>query len=154
MPDIRDAFPSKYLKASDLKGRSIVVYIDRIDYEPVGQSREMKPVVYFRGKEKGLVLNKTNCNKIISITASPVTEDWEGHPIVIYPTETSFQGDQVECIRVKQAAPSFKRVEPEPEPEPTSEPEPVGAGITDDDIPFAWLVPFATGLLGSLSWLA
>lgn len=135
MPDIRDAFPSKYLKASDLKGRTVVAFIDRIEYEAVGQSREMKPVVYFTDKEKGLVLNKTNCNKIIQLAESPVTEEWIGVPLALYPTETSFQGEQVECIRVKAAPAKYKRVEPEPEPEPEFVP-PVGSDIDDSDIPF------------------
>lgn len=103
MANINEAFPSKFLKASDLQGRTVGVTIDRVEFEPVGQSREMKPIVYFADKEKGLVLNKTNANKIIQIAGSTETEDWAGVRVAIYPTETSFQGDQVECIRIKAA---------------------------------------------------
>jgi hypothetical protein len=121
MADIRDAFPSKYLKASDLKGRQVTVSIDRVEYEPVGQDRQMKPILYFEGKEKGLVLNKTNCNAIIAITESPDTDDWRSASILIYPTETAFGGEQVECIRIKRApkaaAAAKKPVMPEPEPD-------------------------------------
>jgi hypothetical protein len=103
MADIRDAFPSKYLKASDLKGAQVTVVIDRVEYEAVGQDRQMKPILYFDGKDKGLVLNKTNCNAIIQISESPDTDDWKGLRVLIYPTETAFGGEQVECIRIKRA---------------------------------------------------
>ena len=78
MPNVAEYFPSTYLKASDLKGASPTVTIERVEYEAVGRQKDMKPIVYFAGKEKGLVLNKTNCNKIVEIAQSPVTEDWPG----------------------------------------------------------------------------
>jgi hypothetical protein len=146
MPNINEAFPSQYLKASDLKGRTVVVEIDRVEFEPVGQNKEMKPILYFADKDKGLVLNKTNANKIASLLETPVTEEWAGCTVAIYPTETSFQGDQVECIRVKSAPrqPAQPRRQM-PVQEPPMEP------ITDDDIPFAWLLPFVLPALGLLS---
>ena len=131
MPNINDAFPSHYLKAADLKGRSIVVIIDRVEFEAVGQSKEMKPVLYFVGKEKGVVLNKTNANKIMQLTESPVTEEWKGHAILLYPTETSYQGEMVDCIRVKGAPAGATKPKPAPPP-----PEPAHVPLTDDDIPF------------------
>ena len=36
-PNINDAFPSNYLKASDLQGREVIVTIDRVDFEPVAK---------------------------------------------------------------------------------------------------------------------
>jgi hypothetical protein len=103
MPNINEAFPSAYLKASDLQNRTVLVTIERVEFEPVGPEKKMKPILYFVGKEKGLVLNKTNANKIMQLTSSPVTEEWHGFQVAIYPTETSYQGDTVECIRVKPA---------------------------------------------------
>lgn len=124
MPNIQDAFPSKYLKASDLKGTEPVVTIDRVEFEAVGRDREMKGVVYFVGKDKGVVLNKTNANKITSIAGSPLTEDWNGIKIKLYATETEFAGETVECIRIKAVVNAAK-------PKPTHV-EPV----TDEEIPF------------------
>jgi hypothetical protein len=150
MADIRDAFPSKYLKASDLKGRPVVVQIDRVEYEPVGQEKQMKPILHFAGKDKGLVLNKTNCNAIMQITQSPDTDDWAGVAVTIYPTETAFGGEQVECIRIKKAPPAPKAARPAPQPEP----EPAhDHSMTDDDVPFAWLLPLVLPMLGGLSYL-
>jgi hypothetical protein len=151
MPNIGDAFPSKFLKASDLKGKPAKVTISKVVFEPVGQTKEMKAVVYFKGAQKGLVLNKTNSNRIVAIIGSPITEEWPGHPITIYPTDTEYQGESVECIRVKtvpgQAAviqgmdksPAKRRVAaPEPDAfEEASEVEDNTSAFDDDDsVPF------------------
>jgi len=99
--NVNDYFPSKWLKAADLKGKEPVVIIREIAYEPVGQKREMKPVVYFRGQEKGLVLNRTNANRIIQIAGSADTDEWVGVSIKLYATEVEFQGQLMDGLRVK-----------------------------------------------------
>jgi hypothetical protein len=63
-------------------------------------STDSKPTIYFQGKDKGLVLNKTNANAI-SMMYGPETGNWTGQTISIYPTETEFQGKIVPCIRIK-----------------------------------------------------
>ncbi len=134
--NINDAFPSKYLKASDLKGSEVLVTIDRVESEAVGRDREMKPVVYFKGKEKGVVLNKTNSNKIAQIAGSFDTDEWNGVQVKLYPTETEFGGETVECIRIKAAIKPNGRPAPAARPTPPPPPEPPAVEITDDDIPF------------------
>ena len=99
--NINQAFPSKYVKASDLNDQTHVVKIVDVKIEEVGQNKETKPVAYFEGRKKGMVLNKTNSRKIAQIAGSPETEDWVGTEIAIYPTETEFGGESVECIRIK-----------------------------------------------------
>ncbi len=126
--NIDSAFPSTYLKASDLGDQMPVVTIDRVEVEPVGRDKEMKPVVYFKGKEKGVVLNKTNSRKIAELTGSKDTDDWTGCQIRLYATETEFGGEMVECIRVKAAGSAAVR-QPKPEPMPASV-------MDDSDIPF------------------
>ena len=128
MSDIRGQFPSKYLKAADLNGAAVKVTIRDVQIENVGRTQDRKPVVYFMGKDKGLVLNRVNSNKIAEIAGSFDTEDWGGTLIAIYPTETEFAGETVECIRVK--APKANGTAPAPPPLP-----PAGGG--DDDIQFA-----------------
>lgn len=126
--NIDSAFPSNYLKASDLGTSAPVVTIDRLEVEPIGRNKEMKPVLYFVGKEKGLVLNKTNAKKIAELTGSKDTDDWHGCQIRIYATETEFSGETVECIRVK-AAGAAQRPKPAPAPEPVE-------ALDVDEIPF------------------
>jgi hypothetical protein len=136
VPNINAAFPSAYLKASDLGGRTVMVTIDRVEFEPVGPEKTMKPILYFVGKEKGLVLNKTNANKIMQLTSSPVTEEWQGFAVAIYPTETSYQGDTVECIRVKPAPVRTATQRQAVAPPPPTDVDDFGDLADDDSTPF------------------
>lgn len=99
---IGSAFPSKWLKADDLPdGKFIPVTIDRVEMEKVGMdSDEEKPVVYFAGKAKGMVLNKTKA-AVISGAYGDETDGWSGKGILIYSTEVAFQGKMVPSIGVK-----------------------------------------------------
>ena len=102
--NINDAFPSKYLKASDLKGQAVLVVIARVDEEEIGDDKTMKMVAYFHGKERGIVLNKTNAQMIAS-KHGPETDGWAGAEIELYPDKTSFQGQLVDCLRVRIPVP-------------------------------------------------
>lgn len=149
MGNIHDAFPSNYLKASDLKSTQPVVIIDRIEFEPVGRQKEMKPILYLVGKEKGIVLNKTNANNIASLAGTTETDEWPGVRIKLYATHVEFQGETVEAIRIKAAPPQAANgngAKRAATPMPVSEPEP--PPLTDDDIPFAWLLPLVLPALG------
>lgn len=131
--NINDAFPSNYLKASDLGETQPVVTIDRVEVEPVGRGKEMKPVIYFANKQKGMVLNKTNSKKIAEIAGSSDTDDWHGVQVRLFATEVDFQGETVEAIRVKTpvAKAAQKAVAQQIAPVAVA-----AAPITDDDIPF------------------
>jgi hypothetical protein len=131
--NIDQAFPSKYIKASALEGRTVAVVIDRVEVENVGRNKDTKPVLYFRGKEKGLVLNRINSKKIAEIAGSSDTEDWSGVQVAIYPTTTEFEGETVECIRIK-AAP--QRPQGTPSAVAPAPPPPPPVELTEDDIPF------------------
>jgi len=101
-----DAFPSNYMKASDLRGDTVVT-IDRVEMEIVGQGRqaEKKPVVYFRQHDKGLVLNKTNANTIAKIAGSEEMDEWGGRRITLWPTDVESGGELVMGIRVRLVNP-------------------------------------------------
>src|SRR3990167_5350243 len=96
--DINTAFPGNYLKAADLKGRNVPVTIERVEMEDVGGDH--KPVVYFQGAERGLVLNKTNAS-IISDMYGSETNLWGGKRVVLYTARVEFQGRLVDAIRVQ-----------------------------------------------------
>jgi hypothetical protein len=108
------AFPGQFIKAADLQGKRVSVVIDRVEMEDIGG--ETKPVVHFRNKERGLVLNKTNANAIWGINGSDDTDDWPGTSMILFPSKTDFQGKRVDCIRVdppdSQPQPKAKRPEP------------------------------------------
>lgn len=98
--NINNAFPSTYLKAADLQGKSVNIAIERVQFEELGG--EHKLIVYFIGSDRGLVLNKTNAN-IIAEMHGPETDDWHGKKITLYPARVEFQGKIVDAIRVKLA---------------------------------------------------
>lgn len=99
--NIETSFPSKYLKAADLQGRNITVQISGVQMEDVGSDDkpERKPVVYFTGAKKGLVLNKTNA-LTISEVFGPETDNWLGIKVHLFATRVPFQGRMVDAIRL------------------------------------------------------
>jgi hypothetical protein len=118
---IRDVFPSNYLKAGDLQGRRVLVLVDRVEMETLGQGKdaENKPIVYFQGKEKGLVLNVTNMNTLVDIAGGDdETDNWHGLRAILYESKTQFGGKMVPCLRLDQApaaaAPQVTRQAPRP----------------------------------------
>ena len=94
-----DVFPSKYLKASDLQGREAQVVIDRV----VREDGIDKPVMYFQGKEKGLVVNKTNWNRVAYLYGDE-SDDWAGREIILAAELVEYQGKTVEGTRVRPPA--------------------------------------------------
>ncbi len=109
--NISTSFPSTFLKAGDLKGQTALVSMESVVLEKVGDDE--KPVLYFRGKDKGVVLNKTN-SQMISASYGDETDNWVGQPLEIYPDKTSFKGDIVDCIRVRVPAPAAAEGEEAP----------------------------------------
>lgn len=99
---INQAFPSKYIKCEDLNGREVPCKIARVLMEDVGAagSPEEKAVMYFAGKTKGIVLNKTNA-MTISLSYGEDTDDWVNKDVILYPATTPFQGQIVPCIRLR-----------------------------------------------------
>jgi hypothetical protein len=124
--NINEAFPSKYLKASDLQGRQVNVTMNRAAYEVIGDDRKL--ILYFQGKEKGMVLNKTNANNIAALYGQD-TDDWQGQDVVLFEAMVDFQGKTVPAIRVR--GPSRNK----PSQKPTQQAAPQSDDM-DDEIPF------------------
>ena len=149
-----DVFKGKYLKAEELCGRSVTVTIERTDMEDITNSQsgntEQKAVVYFRGKEKGLVLNQINWTSIEDQWGDE-TDGWPGRQITLFATTTPFGGKIVPCLRIKpgtsapvaqaeefikqqvaprpaQATPGIANIEQHIQPESDM--------VSDDDVPF------------------
>jgi hypothetical protein len=99
--NIHDDFPSKYLKADDLKGKRLPVVIEGFDHEKIGKEKEEQPILYFKKQKKGLVLNKTNSLAIEEVLGTAETDEWINKKIVLYPTRVDFQGKRVPAIRVE-----------------------------------------------------
>ena len=98
--NINEAFPSNYLKAADLQGREATVRIDRVEFEKVGE--DTKPVLYFQGKDRGIVLNKTNATNI-SAAYTQETNNWIGKSVTLFTAWVDFNGKSTEAIRIRPA---------------------------------------------------
>lgn len=99
--NIDTAFPSKYMKASDLPEETVVPFtIEEVKMEEVGREKSIKPIIYFRGQEKGFCCNKTNANTIKKALGTGDTDQWTGKTIRLYSTEVQFGDEMVESIRV------------------------------------------------------
>lgn len=127
MPNVNEAFPSKYLKAADLQGRQVTVKMDRAEFEIIGNDRKL--ILYFIGKEKGVVLNKTNANAISKLYGDN-TEDWHDQPIVLVDAVVDFKGEMVHAIRV-MAPQKQQHRQPETGRQPIAAPDDMS-----DPIPF------------------
>jgi hypothetical protein len=95
-----DIFPSKWLSASDLGDAEPTVVIDRVVLEDISQT-DRKPVIYFRGKTKGMVCNKTNWKRIEYILKSDDSDNWPGQAIKLYVELVDMQGQMKPALRVK-----------------------------------------------------
>jgi hypothetical protein len=133
-------FPSRYLKAADLKGKPVVVEIEeaRIETFETGGGEARKTVLHFRGgRVKPLPLNMTNWDAVADV-AGDDTEDWRRHRIEVFPTTTEMKGKIVDCVRIR---PPAQREMPPPAAAPKKSPPPPAAGNggsadPDDPIPF------------------
>lgn len=101
---ISNLFPSKYLRASDLQGHTVRVTITNVEMvsmrDPRTRQENLKAVVHFEGKQKGLVLNKTNASTIAA-SLGDETDEWIGREITLYPAQVSVGGTQKDCIKVR-----------------------------------------------------
>lgn len=106
--DIGECFPSKYVGHADLRGQDATVHMATVVMEDIDQNdgterngRSRKPILYFQGMTKGLVLNKTNAARIAALYG-PETANWTGQSIVLYTAETEYGGKACKCIRVRE----------------------------------------------------
>jgi hypothetical protein len=99
-----DLFPSKYLKAEDVKAKQIVATISYMKQELVGQGQDqkLKPVLYLEN-QKPIVLNKTNTEVLEEAFGD--SEDWPGHKIKIYCVKVDFGGKRVDGLRLDPIVP-------------------------------------------------
>ena len=134
---ISETFPSKYLKAADLAGQDRAVKIRACVQEELGQGseKENKPVLYFDGGQKGLVLNKTNATAIAEDYGDD-TEAWTGREVVLFVQKVTFQGNLTPAIRVRiQSAPQ-PAVPAAPDTATSIAPATPDAAPLNDEIPW------------------
>lgn len=120
-------FPSKYIKAEDLEDE-VLVTIEALETEEMldrDGKKEKKGVLYFKGLDKGLILNKTNWDRV-EAQHGEESDDWVGKKITLF-AEAEARSETGWSARVKPARPMPKGGGLKPQAEPEPEPENKGA---------------------------
>jgi hypothetical protein len=110
VPHFQSMFDREYIGVWDLEGKDRTLVMEKVHAGTLtaqGNRKSKKPIVFFRGAEKGFPLNKTNAKTIAALYGTD-TDNWIGKPITIYPTTTTFGSDTVDCIRVRPQIPKRK----------------------------------------------
>jgi hypothetical protein len=106
--DINSAFPSNYIKASDLDGPTRLV-IAKVSLRDIRGDR--KVVAEFTNGDRALIINKTNARTIARAYGSD-TDRWIGKPIELVEALVDFQGNSVPAVRVRIPVKQAAKVEP------------------------------------------
>jgi hypothetical protein len=99
MVDINTVYKSQHnkWKAEDLNGQAydmVIARVEIIDFEDGA-----KACVYFRGDERGLVLNITNKNALVEMFGTD-TDGWVNQTVTMYSVPTTYQGRPTTGIRL------------------------------------------------------
>lgn len=130
---VSEAFPSKYISASDVPEDNIRLVMDHVETTELEGKQKM--VLFFERAKKGMILNKTNASNIAAAYGDD-TDDWKGQDLVLFTTWVDYQGKSVEAVRVrapttKDNAKTSHQAPPPPPPKATAQ-----RGDMDDEIPF------------------
>lgn len=161
MPMMDDVYGGNALKADEMPPNfRAVLTVERVSCQSFADrdnksEKERKLVLYFHGKEKGLVLNVTNANMMAEIANSRDYDYWPGHKVLLYRTMVEFGGKRVPGLRLDHVPSEVLKpsTPPVPPPPPPSAPRPDGS-VDDSEIPFAVVLPLLAGLVGLGTFIA
>ena len=97
MTDFSDCYGGKFMKAEDVQGKPFKDTIERVVGEKMQDGR-LRAVVYFQGREKGIVLNATRHKFVVGLAKSKDSADWVGLTVGVRAGVTDFGGKDVGCI--------------------------------------------------------
>jgi hypothetical protein len=104
MVTFSDAFPSRYLKASDLEdgpATATVKLAELTNIKGFDGRETAKVVVYFAQKFKPLPLNRTNYESLSDIAGSDETDNWPGTRVELFVTQVSMNGKVHDGVRMR-----------------------------------------------------
>ncbi len=133
---------SRFLKKEDIGEATPNVTIESVSWDEIGDEKEKKPVIYFVGKTKGLVCNKTMQDELTDLFGDPpaLSEDdahltrWlKGNTVQLYVDhKVKFAGKRVGGLRLRGVKSIDTPEAEEPPPHEHQEEPP----LPDDEIPF------------------
>jgi hypothetical protein len=100
-------FERRYFSSEDFDGEDLILEIQDVKVEDMGNSGDKKPVLYFKGQKLGLALNKTNYKRLQKVHPFKDTDELKGKLIAIYfDEEVEYKGEVIGGIRVRAKAPA------------------------------------------------
>lgn len=122
-----EIFPSRFVKGEDIAGKRLTLTIRGLTMEEMGKDKEVNPVLWFEGAQKGLVLNKTNATTIGSLYGDEI-DDWRGKRIILYTEQTRIGGENKTVIKVAKQVPE----PPMPKAPPPLPPDTPAPKVSED----------------------
>lgn len=100
----QDVFPSRWL-TGDVLPHPVAVTIQRVVLEkvrdPHTRRETQKPVAYFVGKRKALILNVTNWRTLVGLYGDE-SDNWAGKKVVLYAEEVDTPNGRMKAVRVRR----------------------------------------------------
>lgn len=94
--------PGKHLESVELGGKDFVATVREVlTNQEVGKDKVKKGVIYFKEFERGVVVNKTIRMTMELLHGDEVSE-WVGRKVILYPTETEFEGSMKPVVRIRR----------------------------------------------------
>jgi hypothetical protein len=95
-------FPSNWLKAEDVGEQRKTVTIKNALEEEIGGDQKL--VIYFEEMDKGLVLNRTNYERLNDEWGTE-TSKWTGKQVELYTAMVTYKKKEVPAIRLSTVVP-------------------------------------------------
>ena len=109
-----DLYPSRFLKASDLKGRDVTKTIRTVTLEELGEAKDAKPkvIITFEGAKKQWVVPRT-CGEALKAMfgAKDVDVTWPGKRVTLFARVVDSFGGEVEAVRVRGSPDITRRIQ-------------------------------------------
>jgi hypothetical protein len=83
------------------------------------RGKDIKPIVFFKEKKKGLILNKTNAKTLAAMFGAE-TDDWRGERIFLYAERGTWFGKTGYAVRVSEDVPDNGNGKPAAKSAPAS----------------------------------
>lgn len=100
---------SSWLKGDDLPaGREVKVTIESIEEVRFDDKQPPKLAIKFVGKDKGVVLNKTNAGRIADVHGFE-SDNWPGKDVFLYSEPVEFNSQMVRSVRLRVVLPEAEQ---------------------------------------------
>lgn len=101
-----EMYPSRFLRAVDYEnGQAWPLTIERVVREEVVDGEGEKPVIYFTGCQRGLILNQVNGTMLAELFGDAM-DQWVGRQIILRRETCQYAGKRVPCLRLHPVPPA------------------------------------------------